>query len=351
MAVSTEAKNKKPHQHAIGCRELLKMMGNSPGNDIDLSVVVPVYEERDNVRPLYSAIKEVLENLQKPYEIIFTDDGSKDGTRDALKEIAGSDDRFRVILCRRNFGQSAAMAAGFKLSKGRIVISLDGDLQNDPRDIPRLLEKMEEGYDVISGWRKDRKDKWLLRRVPSILANRLICSVTGVRLHDTGCALKAFRKEVIEKIRLYGELHRFIPALARVEGARIAEIEVRHHPRRFGRSKYNLSRTFRVMMDLSSLNIFLKYLRNPLRFFGKIGFVFLFIGFLGMCWVGYYMGVHRTDLIELNIPVTLIFLLWVAGFQFLFLGLVAALIVKTGSRFGFTMASMAVPNTEGRDDS
>ena len=314
---------------------------NKTDDSVHLSVVVPLYNERENVQLLYRSIKEVLNALDEPCEMIFVDDGSTDGTQDVLRELAKKDTLLRVVLYRRNFGQSAAMAAGFKLSRGRVVVTMDGDLQNDPRDIPLLLKKMDEGFDVVSGWRKDRKDTFLLRRLPSILANRLICWVTGLRLHDTGCALKAFRREVIQQIRLYGELHRFVPALAKVEGARIAEIVVRHHSRRFGKSKYNLSRTFRVLMDLASLNVFLKYLRNPLRFFGKIGIGFLLIGFVGACWVGYYMGVYQTPLIELNIPVTLVFLLWVAGFQFLFLGLVASLIVKTGTRSGFAMASMA----------
>lgn len=313
---------------------------------IYVSVVVPVYNERENAPLLYEAIRNVLEDLDKSYEIIFIDDGSRDGTRDVLRQIAKKDSRFRAILFRRNFGQSAAMAAGFKRSKGEVVITMDGDLQNDPTDIPKLLDVMNEGYDVVAGWRKDRKDKLILRKIPSQLANRLICSVTDVRLHDTGCALKAFRREVIDQIRLYGELHRFIPALARVEGARIAEVAVNHHPRRFGVSKYNLTRTFRVLMDLSSLNIFLKYIRNPLRFFGMIGFLFLFLGFLGTCWVGYHMVVNQLPIIDLNIPLTLVFLLIVAGAQFLFLGLVASLIVKTGKRHGYTLASLITSHTE-----
>ena len=318
-------------------------------DNISISVVVPVFDERESVIPLYRSIKDVLDGLKRPYEMIFVDDGSMDGTRDILKELSEKDKTLRVVLCRRNFGQSAALAAGFKRVRGNLIVTMDGDLQNDPKDIPRLLEKMDEGYDVVTGWRKDRKDKLLLRRIPSIMANRLICSVTGVYLHDTGCALKAFRREVIDHIRLYGELHRFIPALAKVEGARITEVEVNHHPRRFGESKYNLSRTFRVLMDLTSLNIFLKYLRNPLRFFGKIGIGFLFLGFLVACWIAYRMGIHRFPLIDLNILVTLVFLLWVAGFQILFLGLVASLIVKTGTRFGFTMASFLSLSHEERD--
>ncbi len=314
--------------------------------DVYISVVVPVYNERENTPLLYEAIRKVLMDLEKTFEIIFIDDGSKDGTRDVLRDIAAKDPSFRAILFRRNFGQSAAMAAGFKRSYGKVVITMDGDLQNDPTDIPKLLEVMDEGYDVVAGWRKDRKDKLILRKVPSQMANRLICSVTDVRLHDTGCALKAFRREVIDQIRLYGELHRFIPALARVEGARIAEVAVNHHPRRFGQSKYNLTRTFRVLMDLSSLNIFLKYIRNPLRFFGMIAFLFLLLGLMGTCWVGYHMAFNQLPVADLNIPITLVFLMIVAGAQFLFMGLVASLIVKTGKRHGFTLASWMTSQPE-----
>jgi glycosyltransferase involved in cell wall biosynthesis len=302
-----------------------------------VSVVVPVYNERENIGPLVRAVKDVLEPLRRPYEMVFVDDGSRDGTRDLLRDIAARDRTLRVVLFRRNFGQSAAMAAGFRASRGEVVVTMDGDLQNDPRDIPALLRRLEEGFDVVSGWRRNRKDKLFLRKVPSRIANRLICSVTDVRLHDTGCSLKAFRREVVERIRLYGELHRFLPALARVEGARIAEIAVRHHPRRFGRSKYNLTRTFRVLMDLSSLNLFLKHLRNPIRFFGGVGAVFFGLALAVSAWTGLRLA-GGTPLLDLNIAVTLVFLFFVAGFQWLFLGAVASLIVATGSRRGAGLA-------------
>lgn len=302
-----------------------------------VSVVVPLMNERENVPILHDSLKRVLDGLDRSYEMIFVDDGSTDGTREVLEKLSRKDRALRVVFFRKNFGQSAAMAAGFGQSRGEIVVAMDGDLQNDPRDIPRLLEKIEGGFDVVSGWRKDRKDRLILRKVPSWFANRLICSVTDVRLHDTGCSLKAFRREVVERIRLYGELHRFIPALARIEGARIAEVVVNHRPRRFGKSKYNLSRTFRVLMDLSSLNLFLKYLRNPLRFFGRVGVWFHFLGLLVALWVGYRMVIDHTPLVALNVLVTLVFLLWVVGFQFLFIGLVASLIVRTGERRGITL--------------
>lgn len=309
-----------------------------PESNMAISVAVPLYNEVENAPLLYNAIKTVLEAVGKPYEIIFVDDGSTDGTRQVLRDLAAEDARLRIILFRGNYGQSAAMAAGFQASRGDVVIAMDGDLQNDPADIPLLLEKMDEGYDVVAGWRKNRKDKLIIRKVPSRIANRIICNVTDVRLHDTGCSLKAFRGEVIRSIRLYGELHRFIPVLARIEGAQITEVVATHHPRRFGESKYNISRTFRVIMDLTSLNLMIKHLRNPLRFFGAVASWHILAAFLVVAWLLYRgLGVGLT-LDTLNIPVTLVFLLSVAGVQFLLLGLVASLIVKTGSRRGMNVS-------------
>jgi len=322
----------------------------SKDQNIQVSVVVPLYNERENAPRLYSALHSVLTGMNKRYEIIFIDDGSKDGTRDELRKISQRDTHVRSILLRRNFGQSAAMAVGFKLCRGEIVVTMDGDLQNDPKDIPMLLEKIKEGHDVVAGWRKDRKDKLIIRKVPSQIANKLICSVTDIQLHDTGCALKAFRKEVIKGIRLYGELHRFLPALSKVEGARITEVVVDHHPRQFGKSKYNITRTFRVLMDLSSLNIFLKYIRNPLRYFGRIGVWFLFSGTLPAGFVGYRMVFDQVEFITLNVLVTLVFLLWVAGLQFFFLGLVASLIVRTGQRHGVSLATFLSFNKEAKNE-
>jgi glycosyltransferase involved in cell wall biosynthesis len=315
-----------------------------------ISVVVPIYNEVENVRLLYTAIREVLDTLGRPCEILLVDDGSTDGTWEILHELAASDPQLRVILFRKNFGQSAAMGAGFRASRGELVVAMDGDLQNDPKDIPRLIRKIEEGYDVVSGWRKNRKDGLIIRKIPSRIANRLICSVTDVRLHDTGCSLKIFRKAVIDRIRLYGELHRFIPALARVEGARIAELVVAHHPRRFGESKYNITRTFRVLMDLSSLNLFIKYLGNPLRFFGRIGFVILFFGLLSAAWAGWLALDQHWPVAELNILITLIFLLGATGFQFVFYGLIASLIVKTGSRKGRTLSAQMAFRQEDKNE-
>jgi glycosyltransferase involved in cell wall biosynthesis len=310
---------------------------------IEVSVVVPVYNERESVPILVRSIRAVLDGIGPATETVIVDDGSRDGTREVLRRLAAEDRRLRVVLLRRNFGQSAAMDAGFRASRGEIVVTMDGDLQNDPKDIPALLEKVREGYDVVSGWRKHRRDKLFIRKIPSRIANRLICSVTDVRLHDTGCSLKAFRREVVERIRVYGELHRFLPALARVEGARISELAVRHHARRYGRSKYNLTRTFRVLMDLSSLNLFLKHLRNPLRFFAGAGLVFFAVGAAASVWIA-ARGLNGGFPPESrNIAVTIVFLFLAAAFQWIFLGAVASLIVATGRRRGMGLASARPP--------
>jgi len=298
----------------------------------DISIIIPLYNEERNVLPLWSSIRKVMANLNREYEVIFIDDGGTDKTFEILKKLHKRDPKVKVIKFRTNFGQSAAMAAGFEAAKGDIIISMDGDLQNDPKDIPRLIQKLEEGYDVISGWRKNRKDKLLLRRIPSQIANKLICFITKVKLHDTGCSLKAYRSEIIKRINLYGELHRFIPALARIEGARIAEMVVDHHPRRFGKSKYNITRTFRVIMDLITLNLLMKYLHKPLHFFGVIGIASITLGLATFICTLYCLFFYGFSLPEINILITLVFLLLACGIQFLFLGLLADLIVLTGKR-------------------
>jgi len=302
---------------------------------IDISIVIPIYNEEENVSLLYDSITKVMTTVTKEYEIIMVDDGSKDRTLSILRRLQEKDAHLRVIKFRGNFGQSAAMAAGFDAARGEKVVAMDGDLQNDPNDIPRLLEKLAQGYDVVSGWRRNRKDKLLLRKIPSKIANRLICSVTGVPLHDTGCSLKAFRKEIIKKINLYGELHRFIPALAKLEGAKITEIVVNHQARRYGVSKYNISRTFRVIMDLTTLNLFLKHLKNPLRFFGLLALVSMLIAALMMLWAGILWLNKNSQIASFNIVLTMVFLFVVSTFQFIFLGLLAALIVHTGKKRNF----------------
>jgi len=300
--------------------------------DVELSIVVPIYNEVLNIEPLYQAVCAALARFEKSWELVLVDDGSTDGSRGKLKALAEQDPRVRVVLFRRNFGQSAAMAAGFEHARGRVIVTMDGDLQNDPADIPALLRKLDEGFDVVSGWRKNRQDKLFVRKVPSWLANRLICSVTGVKLHDTGCSLKAYRREVIDRIRLYGELHRFIPALARIEGARITELPVRHHPRRFGESKYNITRTYKVLMDLLTLNIFLKYERNPLYFFGWLAILSILAGSAALAAMATQVLRGAVDPGVTNVLLTVAFVLLVSGVQFTLLGLVAKLIVASGDR-------------------
>lgn len=235
-----------------------------------LSIVIPFFNEEESVRPLHAQIVEALSGLGRPYEVIAVDDGSTDRTPAILEAIVKDDSRWKVVVLRRNFGQTAAMSAGFDHATGDVIVTLDGDLQNDPADIPRLLELIDN-YDVVSGWRADRKDPFLSRRLPSILANWLISATTGVRLHDYGCTLKAYRRVVVENLRLYGELHRFIPAIASWMGIAIAEIKTTHHPRQFGRSKYSIVRTVRVLLDLIAVKFLLRFSTSPIHIFGGLG--------------------------------------------------------------------------------
>jgi glycosyltransferase involved in cell wall biosynthesis len=293
---------------------------------LDLSIVVPVHDEEDNVVPLYEALSKALRALGRPYEIIVVDDGSRDDTYQRLARLADADDAFKLIKLRRNFGQTAAMAAGFDHAAGDIVIPMDGDLQNDPADISRLLEKLEEGYDVVSGWRKDRQDS-AVRRLPSRIANWLIGRVTGVRLHDYGCTLKAYRADVVAETQLYGEMHRFLPALAAQAGARIAEIPVRHHPRVSGRSKYGLRRTFKVLLDLLTVK-FLSISTKPSYVFGGSGAILCFLGSLFVLWTAYERLVNGIFVYRQPSLLVGVFLFMI-GFNLIFLGLLAELIVRT----------------------
>lgn len=231
-------------------------------------MIVPLYNEAENLLPLYAAIRRALEPTSYTWEALLVDDGSTDGTRSMLKELAARDARVRVVLLSRNFGQTAAMAAGFDLFRGRQVVTMDGDLQNDPEDIPRLLHILNEGYDIVCGWRRDRKDRTISRKIPSRIANRLISSFTGVRIHDTGCTLKAYRSWVVRKLHLYSDMHRFIPALAAGVGARVGELPVKHHPRRYGTSKYGIGRIVRVATDLLVVRLLVRFASHPVRYFG-----------------------------------------------------------------------------------
>jgi len=239
----------------------------------ELSIVIPLYNEAENIEPLYAELSAALAEVGRAYEVIIVDDGSRDDSFARLKAVHERDPRWRVIRFRRNFGQTAGFSAGFDAARGQIVITSDADLQNDPRDIPRLLAKMAEGYDIVSGWRVNRKEPFLSRRLPSMIANRLISGATGVTLHDYGCSLKAYRSEVVKSVRLYGELHRFIPAIASWMGVSVAEVPVNDRARRFGRSKYGINRTFKVFLDLITVRFILGYATRPLHIFGGLGLI------------------------------------------------------------------------------
>lgn len=248
-------------------------------NPMKVSVVIPIYNEEQNIEILYEKLKDALNDQPFSYELLFVDDGSNDNSLNILKNIQKSDKNVIVISFRKNFGQTAAFSAGFDYASGDVVVTIDGDLQNDPMDIPKLVAMMDE-YDIVSGWRKDRKDPFLSRRLPSQIANKLISLVTGVKLHDYGCSLKAYRKDVVSNIHLYGEMHRFIPAVASQYGVKIAEVVTTHHPRLYGKSKYGISRTFKVLLDLIMIKFFQTFFTKPLRAFGPIGLGSFFVGLL-----------------------------------------------------------------------
>ncbi len=295
---------------------------------MDLSLVVPIYNEEENIPLLYAEIKEVLDSTAYQYELICVDDGSSDRSVAVLEQLSSEDERVVVIELRRNFGQTAAMSAGFDHARGDIIITMDGDLQNDPHDIPAMVEKLKSGYDVVTGWRHDRKDPFLSRKLPSMLANKLISWITGVGLHDYGCTLKVFKREVTENIRLYGEMHRFIPAIASGMGISFTEVKVNHRARRFGTSKYGISRTIRVVLDLLTVKFMLSYATRPLHVFGTVGVVSSFIGFVTvfvMLIQRQLFGVPMGDRPLLLLAVLLIFI----GIQFVTSGLLAELIVRT----------------------
>jgi glycosyltransferase involved in cell wall biosynthesis len=296
--------------------------------DVNFSIVVPIYNEQDNIDELYSAITNALDDIDTDYEIIMVDDGSNDGSFRALQRIAAQDNRLKVIRFRRNFGQTAAMSAGFDAASGNIIIPMDGDLQNDPADIPRLIAKLNEGYDVVSGWRKERKDTIITRRIPSMLANALISSFTGVHLHDYGCTLKAYRREVLDGINLYGEMHRFVPALASQVGAKVAELPVNHYPRLHGTSKYGISRTLRVILDLMTVKFLLTYSTKPIQLFGKWGVYTLMAG-CGSGAMTIYMKVFEHLSMNRNPLLILTGFLMFMGVQFIVMGLLGELNART----------------------
>lgn len=293
-----------------------------------LSIVVPVYNEEDNVAESYAELTSVLRAFGREYEVLFIDDGSRDATLERLLKATEGDVRVRVIEFRRNFGQTAAMAAGLDFAKNDIVITLDGDLQNDPAEIPRMVAKLEEGYDLVAGWRKNRQDKLWSRKIPSKIANGLISWATGVSLHDYGCTLKAMTREVAKGIRLYGEMHRFIPALAAEIGAKVAEIPVNHRARRFGTSKYGISRTIRVVLDLITVKFLLGYSKRPIHLFGSLGMGAGGLGFLILCRLTYerlflHVPMGNRPMMILGVMLVII------GLQFLVFGLLAEVLART----------------------
>jgi glycosyltransferase involved in cell wall biosynthesis len=293
-----------------------------------VSVVVPIYNELESIPHLLSAVSQTLQAADLDYEIICVDDGSRDGSDRLLKQQALEREDLRVVLLRRNYGQTAAMAAGFRYATGKVIVTIDGDLQNDPSDIPTLMQILEDGYDLVSGWRKNRQDKSLTRVIPSKIANWLIGQVTGVKLHDYGCSLKAYRSELVTDMNLYGELHRFLPALAFIEGAKITEIAVKHHPRRFGQSKYGLDRTFRVVMDLLTISFMRKFLTRPMHVFGLFGLIFLIAGLAISLHLGYIRLVLGIDIGQRPLLILAVVLL-LAGLNLFCVGILAEIAMRT----------------------
>jgi glycosyltransferase involved in cell wall biosynthesis len=295
---------------------------------VKLSIVIPIFNEEENVALIYEEVKGVLNGMEVEHEILFIDDGSTDNSLNILKEIQNHDPSVIGISFRKNFGQTAAMSAGFDYATGDVIVTIDGDLQNDPHDIPHMIQKIEEGYDVVTGWRHDRKDAFINRKLPSIIANKIISWTTKVSLHDYGCTLKAFRREVIKNIKLYGEMHRFIPAIASGMGISFTEIKVNHRPRKYGTSKYGISRTIRVVLDLITVKFLLSYATRPIQVFGLLGFASGSVGFLialVMTIQRQFFGVPLADRPLLFLAILLIFV----GIQFISLGLIAELQART----------------------
>jgi glycosyltransferase involved in cell wall biosynthesis len=302
---------------------------------MSVSIVVPVYNEYENIALMYESLHSVLSEGERWYEILFVDDGCTDGSLEKLRELTERDDHVRVIEFRHNFGQTAAMSAGIHEAKGEVIITMDGDLQNDPTDIPMMLEKIDEGYDLVHGWRKNRQDTFITRRLPSISANWLISKVTGFPVHDLGCTLKAVKTEIAKELELYGEMHRFIPILAHWRGAKCVEVVTKHHPRKYGESKYGLSRTLKVILDLITVKYLIRYLVSPMRLFGVVGLVCGAVGFLsGMATavmkISYGFDMTGNPLLLLSIFSTMV------GVQFFGMGMLGEL----GARIYFSVRDM-----------
>jgi glycosyltransferase involved in cell wall biosynthesis len=298
------------------------------GEDMDLSVIIPIKDERDNLNRLSEQLRRALEPLDLVYEIIFVDDGSIDGSFEVLEKLALSDSRIRVVRLRRNFGQTAALQAGIDWSSGHILVTMDGDLQNDPADIPYLLAKLNEGYDAVLGQRINRQDHVVIRKIPSLLGNWLIRKVTGVHIKDMGCTLRAMRRDLAEALPLYGEMHRFVPVLAQQYGARLVQIPVQHHPRSAGKTKYNLTRTFRVLLDLITIKFLHSYLTRPMHVLGLAGLASMGLGVVSLL-VTIWMKAHRGIFMTGNPLLLLSALLELVGVQFISLGLIGEVLSRT----------------------
>ena len=293
------------------------------------SIVVPLHNEQENVTDLYDRLKAVMEANGETFEIVMVDDGSDDGTFGLLREIAAVDSRVTVVKLRRNFGQTAGLAAGFDHARGEYIIAMDGDLQHDPADIPMFLEKISEGYDIVSGWRKQRIDNLWLRRIPSKIANWIMAKLSGVEIHDFGTTFKAYRREILEQVPLYGELHRFIPALASWHGASIIEVPIRNVNREKGASHYGISRTFRVFFDLITIRFLLRYLSRPLHFFGTVGMLSILAGFAVAGWLGMQKILHNSHLLMQHGPLMIFAaVLFLAGLNMLAVGLLGEMQVR-----------------------
>lgn len=291
-----------------------------------LSIILPVYNEAENIEILYKELKDELSKLFFQYEIVAVDDGSKDGSRGVLEKIAEENKNFKIINLSKNYGQTAALSAGLDAAQGEILIPMDADLQNDPADIPKFLKLIEEGYDVVAGWRKDRKDN-MLRRLPSVLANKLISRITGVKLHDYGCTMKAYRREIIQDIRFYGEMHRFMPVYVAWHGAKIYELVVNHRPRKYNKSKYGISRTFRVILDLLTVKFLMTYLTKPMHFFGRVGLYSFFLSFISGITAIFLRLVYDVHFIRTPLPLLTVFLIMM-GVQFILMGILAEILIR-----------------------
>lgn len=297
-------------------------------NAPELSLFLPVLDEEENLRPMHAKIQEALESLGKTAEVIYVDDGSTDKSLQILKELAAEDSRVRVISLRRNYGQTAAMSAGIDAAQGDILIPMDADLQNDPKDIARLLDKLNEGYDVVSGWRNNRKDKLVMRKIPSWIANSIISKIGGVPLHDYGCSLKAYRRDVIQDVKLYGEMHRFIPIYASWAGARVTEIPVDHHARTMGKSKYGISRTLKVVFDLITIKFMASYQTKPIYVFGMFGMLAFLLSIIAGIWALFLKLFEGKSFISTPLPIVTVVMLAISV-QFFLMGLLAELLVRT----------------------